>query len=401
MRTVRVLRRRAEHHLLLAGLFLASLSLRPQIVGVGPLLPSIKRGLGVSHSVVGLLPTIVVLCMGLFAPISIRMARRFGPRTSIALAMAMIGVFGVARGLVPSAAAVILLTVPVGIGIAVAGSLMPGAVKEAWPERPASATGVYTTGISLGSAVSAAVAVPLADIAWGWRGSLVVLSGFTLLLIVAWLGLTARQPPHERPRAEAPRIPWRSGIGWRLVAIFTLTSIAYYGITAWLPAVYVERGWSQASAGALITVVSVVTLPASLFVVWRGDHLGSRRLYLVAGAILLLLSGIGVVLLPGGAWLWAVLTGLWVGATFPSVMTLPLDVAAESAEVGAMAAMMLGGGYTLSSLAPFLFGAVRDATGSFTAVLWLIVATAGLLVLASASAPHRKTAPLLAEPASP
>jgi cyanate permease len=55
--------------------------------------------------------------------------------------------------------------------------------------------------------------------------------------------------------------------------------------------------------------------------------------------------------------------------------------------------MMLGVGYGLSSLAPFLFGAVRDATGSFTAVLWLIVATAGLLALASLRAPHRRAVP--------
>jgi cyanate permease len=41
---------------------------------------------------------------------------------------------------------------------------------------------------------------------------------------------------------------------------------------------------------------------------------------------------------------------------------------------------MLGLGYALSSLAPFLFGAVRDVTGFLTAVLWLIVATAGLLI---------------------
>src|SRR5947207_12155515 len=143
-------RGRANHHLLLAGLFVASLSLRPQIVGVGPLLPSIKRGLGVSHSVAGLLPTLVVLCMGLFAPASVGLARRFGVRASITLALALIGLFGVARALVPSAVAVILLTVPVGIGVAAAGSLMPGVVKEAWPERPAFATGVYTTGISLG-----------------------------------------------------------------------------------------------------------------------------------------------------------------------------------------------------------------------------------------------------------
>ncbi|MDP9244540.1 MAG: MFS transporter, partial [Chloroflexota bacterium] len=241
----------------------------------------------------------------------------------------------------------------------------------------------------LGAALSAAVAVPLAAIAWGWRGSLVILSGITLALIVAWLLLTARQPPHQRPRAEAPRIPWRSGTGWRLVAVFTLTSIAFYGINAWLPSVYVDRGWSHASAGGLITVVSVVTLPASLAVAWAGDRFGSRRHYLTGGAVLLFLTAVGVVLLPGGGWFWAVLIGVWVGVTFPSLMTLPLDVASGPAEVGSMAAMMLGLGYTLSSLAPFLFGAVRDSTGSFTAVLWLIVATAGLLTVASALAPHR------------
>ena len=53
---------------LLAALFLAALALRPQLVGVGPLLPEIEDDLGVSHAVAGLLGTIPVLCMGVFAP---------------------------------------------------------------------------------------------------------------------------------------------------------------------------------------------------------------------------------------------------------------------------------------------------------------------------------------------
>jgi CP family cyanate transporter-like MFS transporter len=394
---------RKQHHLLLAGLFAASLSLRPQIVAVGPLLPAIQHGLHVSHSVAGLLPTFVVLCMGLFAPAGVGLAHRVGARTSVAVALAVIGGFGVARALVPGAAAVIVLTIPVGIGVAVAGTLMPREVKEAWPERPAFATGVYTTGISLGAAVSAALAVPLADILFGWRGSLVALSAFTALLVVPWLLFTRSQQPHERPEDAAPPFPWRSGVGWRLVAIFTLTSIAYYGITAWLPSLYVDRGWSHASAGALITVVSVVTLPVSLAIAWAGDHLGSRRLYLTSGAVLLLLTGVGVVELPGAGWLWATLIGIWVGVTFPSLMTMPLDAGAGSREVAALASMMMGVGYAISSLSPFVFGAVRDATGSFTAVLWLVVGTAGLLAIASLGAPRRRTATrrrVVATPAS-
>ena len=269
---------------------------------------------------------------------------------------------------------------------------MPAAVKEAWPQRPAFATGVYATGISLGAAAAAALAVPLADLAWGWRGSLALLSGFTAVLLVVWLAFTARQPPHERELVDPPAFPWRSGTGWRLVAVFALTSIAYYGLTAWLPSAYIAQGWSQQSAGGLITVISVVTLPVSLLVATIGDHHGSRRGYLTGGAVLLTLTSIGIVLLPGGGWIWAVLVGIWVGITFPSLMTLPLDVGASGAEVGAMAAMMLGLGYTTSSLAPFLFGAVRDLTGSFNAVLWLIVATAALLIFASTAVPQRRSA---------
>ena len=57
---------------LLAALFVAALALRPQLVGVGPLLPDIQEDLGVSHAVAGLLGTIPVLCMGVFAPAAAR-----------------------------------------------------------------------------------------------------------------------------------------------------------------------------------------------------------------------------------------------------------------------------------------------------------------------------------------
>jgi cyanate permease len=44
--------------------------------------------------------------------------------------------------------------------------------------------------------------------------------------------------------------------------------------------------------------------------------------------------------------------------------------------------MMLGGGYILAALAPFLLGAVRDSTGSFTTVLRCLVGLCLLLFLA-------------------
>ena len=73
---------------LLAGLFLAGLALRPQIVGVGPLIPAIQDDLDVSHAVAGLLGTIPVLCMGALraararADATLRVARSRSPPAS-------------------------------------------------------------------------------------------------------------------------------------------------------------------------------------------------------------------------------------------------------------------------------------------------------------------------------
>jgi CP family cyanate transporter-like MFS transporter len=89
-----------------------------------------------------------------------------------------------------------------------------------------------------------------------------------------------------------------------------------------------------------------------------------------------MLSLVGIVLLPGGGWAWAALYGLANGGLFALIMTLPLDVADDPRQVGAVAGLVLGAGYCLSALAPFVLGAVRDLSGSFTGALWLLVGTA-------------------------
>jgi MFS transporter, CP family, cyanate transporter len=369
----------------LAALFLASLALRPQIIGVGPLLPDIQDDLHEPHAVVGLLGTIPVLCMGLFAPLAPYAAGRVGTRAAIGAAVGLIGCFGLARVLAPGVAALLLLTVPVGIGIAIAGALAPVAVKERFPDRPAFATGIYTTGIQGGSAVSAALAIPLADVFGGWRYALGAFSVTACVLLVAWLVLTSAEPSHVRVARRPPRLPWSSLHAWVLVALFGLMGVCYYGINAWLPDSYIERGWSDRTAGALLAVLNLAQLVSSISIPWLSDRRGGRRPFLIALAVVFQLALLGLVLLPGAGFLWALLVGFTIGAMFPLVLTLPLDMEEQPERVGAVVAMMLGVGYLIAGASPFLLGSVRDATGSFTVGLWLI-AGAGALYLASSLA---------------
>ena len=370
---------------LLVALFLAALALRPQLVGIGPLLPSIQKDLGVSHAVAGLLGTIPVLCMGLFAPPAPYLSGRIGTRHAVAAALALIGVFGVVRALVPGAAGVILLTFPIGIGMGLAGAMLPVAVKERFADRPGFATGVYTSGITIGSALAAALAVPLADLAGGWRTPLLCFGAVSTALAALWLWLTRSEPRHVRVDLRPLRLPLRSPLAWRLVAAFFFMSSVFYGLNAWLPDAYVERGWSEGAAGGLLAVLNTVTIPCGFLVAWAADHWGSRRVWLAAAAALQVLALLGIVLWPGGGWLWAVLLGVAIGPLFPLTMTLPLDAAVRPAQVAALAGMMLGVGYTLSASSPLLLGAIRDLTGGFDAVLWTLVAAAIVLLVVDAS----------------
>jgi CP family cyanate transporter-like MFS transporter len=252
---------------------------------------------------------------------------------------------------------------------------MPVAVKEHFAHRPAFATGIYAVGINVGSTVSAPLAVPLAHATSGWRGTLLLYSGLSALLPPLWLLLTRGEPRHRPSGAPQFRLPWRSLLAWRLVAIFAFLSMTYYGVNAWLPDAFQEHGWSESSAGALLGVVNGSQIAGAFVVPWLSDRRGHRRAYLVGAAALMGAALLGVILLPGAGWAWAALTGIGGGALFALALTLPLDVASGPAEVAAVAGMMLGVGYTIGSAAPFLLGAVRDASGSFRDALWVLVAT--------------------------
>lgn len=364
---------------LLAGLFLAGLALRPQIIGVGPLIPSIQDDLGIPHAVAGLLVTIPVLCMGLFALPAPRLGARLGTRVAIAICLMLIGAFGLARAGVPGAAGVIVLTFGVGIGMGLAQALMPVAVKERFAARPAFATGIYVLGFNIGSALTSALAVPIAHAAGSWRWSLVVFSAVTILLVPIWIWLTRGEPPHRRPDVSHERLPWRSGTAWILVGIFASMACLFYGLNNWLADAYVERGWSDGKAGALLAVLNITALFTTFTIPWLADRMGSRRLYLAGFGAVALVCLVGLAAVPGGAWIWAVGIGVATGAMFPLVMTLPVDIGRSPAVVAAITGMMLGVGYTIGAFAPIVLGAVRDLTGTFTTTLWLIAGAGAIL----------------------
>ncbi len=199
-----------------AGLFLASLALRPQLLAVGPLLPFIRADLGLPAGVAGLLTSIPVLCMGIFAPLGPRLAARLGPREAFAVSLALIAGFGLLRALVPSFPLVLAATLGIGFGVGVAGAIPSMVVSTRLPSRPALGTGAYAGGIVAGSTLAAALAVPLA-IDGAWRLALAAISVASFLAVVVWLVLVRPDPSVPAPGAAraAPSVAEPDGMGAR------------------------------------------------------------------------------------------------------------------------------------------------------------------------------------------
>jgi CP family cyanate transporter-like MFS transporter len=247
------------------------------------------------------------------------------------------------------------------------------------PERPALGTGAYAGGIVAGSTLAAGLAAPLAG-EGEWRRALLIISLASIASIVAWVTLVGTGGRAAGP-ATHRRLPWRDATAWLLVVAFGLQSVLFYGIVAWLPNAFVERGWDATEAGALIAVFNGVGLLTTIGVPLFADRLGARRPQLLVSAAIAVVGLIGIVLLPDLAFAWVAVLGLSLGAVFPLVLTLPLDVADDPARVGSVAAFMLLGGYMLSSLGPVVLGATRDVTGDFQASMWLLVGVAIALVV--------------------
>jgi CP family cyanate transporter-like MFS transporter len=373
----------------LVALLGVALVLRPQIIAIGPLLPSIQADLDVSHGVVGALSAIPILCMGLFAPLGARIGRRLGGRNALALCASLVIVFGLLRIGAPSAWLVLLLTFGIGLGMGVAGPVLPMVVRRNLPSHPALGTGAYASGLVIGSLGAAGLAIALAGPDGDWRRSLGLMSVAGVVSLAVWLVLA----PHDRPaegEVVPPHIAWSHPAGWVLGLLFGLQSVVFYGIAAWLAAIYVDRGWSEADAAQLVAVFIAVGLVATVTLPLIADRVGTRRGQLVASATTTLIGLVGLAIAPGPAFVWAVILGAGTGAIFPIVLTLPVDAGGTAGDVAATAARMLLIGYVLSAIGPFALGLARDATGDFGTSLWMLVGLAVLMVaLAAVITPER------------
>ncbi|WP_415925771.1 CynX/NimT family MFS transporter [Streptomyces scabiei] len=176
--------------LLVVGIVLAALNLRPAITSLGALLEEVRTGLGMSGSVAGLLTSVPPLCFAAFGVMAPRLARRFGPGAVVCAGMAAITAGLLVRPYLAGAAGFLAASALALMGIAVSNVLMPVIVKRHFPDRVGSMTGLYSMALALGTSTAAAVTVPMTEALGGsWRTGLAVWAALAAAAVLPWLPL--------------------------------------------------------------------------------------------------------------------------------------------------------------------------------------------------------------------
>ncbi len=374
---------------------LVALNLRAPITSVPPLLLTIATDLHLSGAAAGLLTALPVLCMGLFAPVGQWMAHAVGREQAAAwaLGLVLVGTFGRLGGGV--APVLYLATFLAGVGIAIAGTVLPGIIAEHFAARSGLLTGIWMAGMMAGAAAAAQFAVPLADLLSSWQASLASWSVLALVALIGWLPVTAhaRRRAERVPRTGRPGLPWRSATAWLLAAYLVCNSWQFYTQVSWIPATYESLGRPATVAAALLTIFTVAQAFTGVGAPALADRIRDSRWLLAPSVLLGLVGSAGVAWRPEAApVLWVVLLGLGLGGGFSLGLLLLVRYGRTPAASAGLTAMVFLVAYTLAAVGPVSFGWLRDASGG-TRLPWALlaaVAAVQLLLVAGLSPDRRR-----------
>lgn len=350
------------------SLVLIAANLRPVFSSVSVLLPEIMEATGMSGFAAGILTTLPVVCLGVFAPFAPRLAQRFGAEKVLLFVLIVLTIGTAIRGIGDSASLYIGATLA-GAAIATGNVLLPGVVKRDFPETAAIMTGLYTMALCGGAAAAAGFTIPIEHMLGGsWNLALAFWAVPAALVLALWLPQAMRAKHNVAHSGFKVIGLWKDRLAWQVTFFMGLQSSMAYIVFGWLAPILREQGLSGTAAGGLVSfsiMVQVVTCLAIPSIAVRQKSQSLLNVVLCLSAALPLM---GFLYLPQWSfWLLAIIQGFGQGGLIAAAMMVIVLRSPDSHTAAHLSGMAQCIGYTLASIGPLVVGLIHSATGSFAA----------------------------------
>ena len=378
--------------LAVVAVIVTAVNLRPAVTSVGPVLQEVRRGLGMSSTVAGLLASVPPLCFSLFGVGAPRLERQFGRGRVVLAGMCALTTGLALRPLAHNTVSFLAASVLALAGIGVANVMMPVVVKHYFPSRFGFMTGMYAMGISLGTTIGAAATAPISNALGGdWRLALWVWVLPAALTIPCWLpflrdrvGASAGSPARSdrvvhpcTPMPTGGPGPWRlthSRTAWAMAIFFGLQASVIFCSIGFLAQIFRDAGVSSDVAGLLLAVAMAIGVPVSLILPTMAARMRSQGALVVGLAVFGLAGFAGLWLAPAELpWVWAFLIGV-ASTSFPLALVMIALRARTEDGVVQLSAFAQCVGYLLSVPGPILVGVLHQYTGGWTVLIAFMAA---------------------------
>lgn len=348
---------------LLIAILLISLNLRPAITALGPLVSEIRLDTGLSSSAIGLLTTLPVLGFGLISVLTPLFTRKIGTAGTMLLALTLL-TSGIFLRIHPSVLALYSGTVLLGIGIALGNVLLPGIVKEQFPEKTGALTGIYSAALGVGATIASGASVPLSEsYGLGWRWALGVWGFLAIVALIFWLPQMLTNIPIQLKKGfrQSLRQLGTSKLAWYVSIFMGVQSLTFYTLIAWLPDILIERGLSAGEAGWQLSLMQALGIAGTLlFPAWASKNKEQKNpVILLVILELIALVGLSIPSI-GLTSVWVALMGFGLGGSFGLALLFIVLRSRTSTSANELSGMSQSVGYTLAATGPVLFGAIFD-----------------------------------------
>lgn len=383
--------------LLIVGVILVAFNLRPAITAVGPLIGLIDADLDLPGWSLGILTSLPLIGFAVMSPVAPILGRKYSNEMVLIGGMVFLGIGIIIRS-VPIVPFLFGGTLLIGVGIAVANVLLPGILKERFPDNVPLMTGVYSTAMGLMAALASGISIPLASLDnSSWELSLGVWLVPALLAILVWVYFVKRRRSanevevHYIPASEVRM--WRSRLAWEVSIFLGLQAFFYYVIITWLPTILQANGVSSESAGWLLSYAQLIGLPIGFLLPVLAGKLKSQSI-LTAGISLLALIGSAGLLFEGSNIIMMIsvtIVGIATGGLFPLALAflgMRASNARHAAELSGMAQAL---GYFLAALGPIVMGFLHDIAMGWHLPLVVLMVVLVIMLFAGYGAGRNRT----------
>src|SRR5690625_2239356 len=379
-------------YLIIIGIVVVAFNLRPAITSIGPLIGMIRLDLGLEHWSAGLLTSLPLLAFAAMSPIVPQLGNRHTNERMMVLGLFVI-IMGISIRSVPYKTLLFSGTILVGIGIAICNVLLPGVVKDKFPNKVGLMTSVYSTIMGIFAATASGLSAPLATrLNLGWKLSLLILVIPAFIGIVIWLVLVIK---NEKEKNEQIRFMtsndnriWKSPLAWQIALFMGLQSSLFYVTISWLPEILQHIGFEVNTAGWMLSYAQFIGLPVGFIIPVLAARMKRQHSLVLILGLLGLLGFFG--LLVANSFPIIVMSttfiGITIGGTFPLALTFLALRARTAQHASYLSGMAQAIGYLVAALGPIFMGLLFDLTNSWTIPLIVLMFITILVIIFGLSA---------------